>query len=1278
MARTYLRDVEFLKALDEMRIKEHFISLQIMNMQEKPIKFIQGIATAGNITVNGSSAVRRTINLTLSVSSDNNDITNLNNFISCDKKVNVELGIKNPFNDYKFYGDIIWFPLGVYCITEANAQTSATNATVTIKGKDKMCKLDGSCGGTLPATVTFHEAQTINANGEVTVEKIPIFTIIKECVKHYGQELEENIIINDLDLTAKQSMKYVGSSPIWFDDDFKLSPIISDTMPEDNSRLNKYILGQEIGYIETDFTFPGELVFEAGEPITAVLDKIIQTIGNYEYFYDLDGHFVFQEKKNYLNHYYTPIIDLRDGYYIRNFSDSKYYTTFQDSKDVMSYMNNPKYENIKNDYVVWGKSTTSDGVTRNIQYHVAIDEKPIIDLANKKMWEKTDGNGEHISYFAEYETEEFVNTPNGELIELVVDISLSKEQIRNKIIAHLNTLYMDNYTEKSFIVYVKIIQDNSIYYYRSKIQDGKVNESETFELYYYEDSIKVEYLTIGILEPLEEEKEEDNVINENEELKNYLQAMVDNKKDFLQASIDFFDKDNPSSWLDNWGPLKEYQSTHNELLNSIKDTIKKISFSENLLVKEITFKEFCTDKNYKDIEDSDALYKAIIYSSSEETGKEKNWNSYIALEFIKQDEKYQLGYYNKENVWINLYELNNLEELTYKSLPKILSSIKNQGYEVRIYYKDDFNKDNKYDFSFIFSNNLISQEQGDLQSLLTSGNSTEKILLKYQFEDVKLNIEQAINTFLSDNKDKISFVEDKDEEKFKDKAIKYDWTKENAINSFSQWVEEELSIKLTEDQKTSLNGKIQNSVLSAENVKNMIKELVKPYKKNPINFTVDLTTIWSNLEKDDKGSYTGLIKFPNGSVMEGNESKLDEIFNSSDSEPSTNVVQSQTQSSINSFFESLQNIILGQSDFSSSNNTPNQSTQTQTPSQNESEEDKINKLIQTLKTFTSEDKNLIKTIIEYASTGKTAKNLLEEFAKYWTNVILSDDVDEKYLLEVITLYPENPVLDYSENIQYKLIGEKCGEWREELYRQALLNKDSAGAQGYYDEELIAFWPENFDTTNEEWKREWRNYLGLTEQDIEINNPDKIVEINSYYELYGWNPAIYKDPGLLKYWLDFIDSDQLITQFSVNRIGRRTKSISKENIKNLYRLEVPDVIFIENKNIEDNKLASLIQEYNDYGQKYCLLKPNEMKNFTSSTIGSTAFDLIREMLFTNLSYQTSISITCIPKYYLEPNNLIYVSDKNSNIQGDFFITQLNIPLTYNGTMSISASQTTNRL
>jgi hypothetical protein len=54
------------------------------------------------------------------------------------------------------------------------------------------------------------------------------------------------------------------------------------------------ITNQEaIGYELTPFTYPGELVAAQGETITSVLDKIKNALGNYEYFYDVDGNFRF-------------------------------------------------------------------------------------------------------------------------------------------------------------------------------------------------------------------------------------------------------------------------------------------------------------------------------------------------------------------------------------------------------------------------------------------------------------------------------------------------------------------------------------------------------------------------------------------------------------------------------------------------------------------------------------------------------------------------------------------------------------------------------------------------------------------------------------------------------------------------------------------------------------------------------------------------------------------------------------------------------------------------
>jgi hypothetical protein len=46
--------------------------------------------------------------------------------------------------------------------------------------------------------------------------------------------------------------------------------------------------------METPMTYPGELVKKAGETVTSLLDSIISTLGNiYEYFYDVDGRFIF-------------------------------------------------------------------------------------------------------------------------------------------------------------------------------------------------------------------------------------------------------------------------------------------------------------------------------------------------------------------------------------------------------------------------------------------------------------------------------------------------------------------------------------------------------------------------------------------------------------------------------------------------------------------------------------------------------------------------------------------------------------------------------------------------------------------------------------------------------------------------------------------------------------------------------------------------------------------------------------------------------------------------
>ena len=51
--------------------------------------------------------------------------------------------------------------------------------------------------------------------------------------------------------------------------------------------------GDAAGYRKTDLTYPGDLIANVGESLVTVLDKIKSTFSDFEYFYDIDGRFIF-------------------------------------------------------------------------------------------------------------------------------------------------------------------------------------------------------------------------------------------------------------------------------------------------------------------------------------------------------------------------------------------------------------------------------------------------------------------------------------------------------------------------------------------------------------------------------------------------------------------------------------------------------------------------------------------------------------------------------------------------------------------------------------------------------------------------------------------------------------------------------------------------------------------------------------------------------------------------------------------------------------------------
>ncbi len=387
----YLEDAAFLKYFDNLKLKEQFAKIVVLNFEEKPIQQIQGRITSGNFTKDGSSAMRRTGNLSLVTDDYVNDLTDTKHLLSINKKVEVLIGFTNTTGKYEQY-PILWFPQGVYAIIAPSISHSTGGTAISLTLHDKMAFLNGECGGTLPASVVFHEVEDIDENGDIKITHPTIYQIIQQLVNHFGGQQLGKIIISDVDSRIKQVMKWTGGSPLYLyttiknnQTSYQLSTTYRDVSKDSTTTITTFTYGDDVGYIYTDFTYPDELIGNAGETVVSVLDKIKSVLGNYEYFYDIDGNFRFQQIKNYLNKSYSTFLlnEIKNDNYLVDFVNGKSVYTFDDANIITSYTNTPQYQQIKNDFVVWGKRTSMQGLEIPIRYHLAIDTKPAVGNSYK-------------------------------------------------------------------------------------------------------------------------------------------------------------------------------------------------------------------------------------------------------------------------------------------------------------------------------------------------------------------------------------------------------------------------------------------------------------------------------------------------------------------------------------------------------------------------------------------------------------------------------------------------------------------------------------------------------------------------------------------------------------------------------------------------------------------------------------------------------------------------------------------------------------------------------
>lgn len=379
----------FLSKIDDFVNQKQYIKITLLNWKEEPLKEIQGELSTGTMTKDGSSAFRRTMSFTASVSNGDYDISSAEADFAINKKIFVEIGIKNYSKEYTDY-PILWFPQGVFFIGSFSCTSSTTSAVnLNIQLKDKMAGLNGDVGGKIPSTTVFDELDTQSPSGEYITKKVLIYDIIMELVNHFGGEDMNNIVIEDVDTRIKRIMQWRGSNPAYLilkknnvDSEPSYDLVLNPEEENTVKKLYQFNLGDDIGYIYDDFVWNGELTSAPGDTVVTILDKIKSALGNYEYFYDEFGVFHFREIKNYLNTTQGKVLleNMSKNDYLVEINNGKSIYNFSDDKNISSISVNPKYDNIKNDYVIHGvRQGTSSDQKYDIMYHLAIDEKPRLD-----------------------------------------------------------------------------------------------------------------------------------------------------------------------------------------------------------------------------------------------------------------------------------------------------------------------------------------------------------------------------------------------------------------------------------------------------------------------------------------------------------------------------------------------------------------------------------------------------------------------------------------------------------------------------------------------------------------------------------------------------------------------------------------------------------------------------------------------------------------------------------------------------------------------------------
>lgn len=141
--------------LSQLKVRNQRIKVDLLNFNFQTVNSLEGKVTDGSISIDATSDIRRTCNITLVVEKSENMIAP-GGQVWLDKFIKVYVGTDNPRNG----NETVWNNMGLFLINNPESVYNATTNTITFEGLDLMAKLTGRRNGQLPAVTTVVPAES--------------------------------------------------------------------------------------------------------------------------------------------------------------------------------------------------------------------------------------------------------------------------------------------------------------------------------------------------------------------------------------------------------------------------------------------------------------------------------------------------------------------------------------------------------------------------------------------------------------------------------------------------------------------------------------------------------------------------------------------------------------------------------------------------------------------------------------------------------------------------------------------------------------------------------------------------------------------------------------------------------------------------------------------------------------------------------------------------------------------------------------------------------------